>query len=96
MHARVVTFQGDPAKMQEMGTMFPQRVLPVLKQQRGFKGVTVLLDRERGKALGISLWESADAADAAMAVIGPMRQEQAATMGSSAPPAEGFEVIFRE
>ena len=56
MHARVVTFQGSPEQVQQGAEQrFRERVLPTLQQQAGFKGAYVLLDRTRGKLLGITL-----------------------------------------
>lgn len=34
--------------------------LPIYKQQAGFQGFTMLANRETGKMLGISFWESED------------------------------------
>jgi heme-degrading monooxygenase HmoA len=93
MHARIVTIAGPPDRLPDE-SMFRERVLPLLQQQAGFKGVTLLRNRARGKALGISLWESEEAANAAMQVMGPFRQQQAAAMGAEAPPAEDYEVIY--
>jgi hypothetical protein len=68
MHARVVTFEGSSERMQgeDPGRRFRERVLPTLQQQAGFKGVYVLFNRARGKLLGMTLWESEEAARKAM------------------------------
>ena len=95
MHARVVTFQGSPDRMQqELRDRFRERVLPALQQQPGFQRVFVLLDRARGKVLGISLWESEAAAEAAMRVMEPIRAESAEALGAGAPTGEAYEVLY--
>jgi heme-degrading monooxygenase HmoA len=94
MHARIVTVQGSPEKMQDPGSTFRERVLPALQEQAGFNGVYVLLDRARGRLLGISLWESDEAAGAGMAALEPIRNQAAAAMGAPAPSVEGYEVVY--
>ena len=45
---------------------FEQLVVPSLREQQGYEGLVVLTTPE-GKALVMSLWESEEAADAALA-----------------------------
>ena len=94
MHASIVTFQSSAERIGDRGQGFRERVLPALQQQAGFQGAYVLLDRARGKLLGITLWESGQAAEAAMQAMEPMRNESAANMGAGPPAVEGYEVIY--
>lgn len=94
MHARVITFQGSPDKMQDPGSGFRERVLPVLKQQPGFKYALVFLDRSAGKLLGITLWESDQAANAAGKAMEPVSSQSAASFGAPEPSREAFEVVY--
>jgi hypothetical protein len=94
MHARVVTFQGSLDKIQDPGSHFRERVLPVLRQQTGFKSTHLLVDRTRGKLVGISLWESEQAVEAARAALDPIGRESAAAFGASAPSVESYEVVY--
>jgi hypothetical protein len=96
MHARVVTFEGSSDRMQgeDPGKHFRERVLPTLQQQTGFQRVYVLLDRTRGKLLGITLWENAETAQAAMQAMEPIRNASAQEMGAPSVPSESYEVIY--
>ncbi len=95
MHARVVTFEGAPEQVQQGAEQrFRERVLPALRQQPGFKGAYVLLNRERGKLLGITLWENAQAAQAAMQAMEPIRTASAQEMGAPAVTPEEYEVVY--
>jgi heme-degrading monooxygenase HmoA len=95
MHARIVRFRGSPERMQEdPGQQFREGVLPMLRQQAGFKGAHVLLDRASGTLLGMTLWESEQAATAAMQALEPMRNERAAAMGAAPPSVESYEVVY--
>jgi heme-degrading monooxygenase HmoA len=96
MHARVVTFQGSPGQVQgeDRERHFRERVLPTLQQQAGFKGAYVLLDRQHGKMLGITLWESDEAARAAMGAMEPIRNASAQAFGAPSVAPESYEVVY--
>lgn len=58
MHARVVTAQFQPGKVDEAIQVFLESVLPLTPQQPGSKQVIVLADHETDRCVVISLWES--------------------------------------
>ena len=57
MHARAVTIQIQPGKMQEAIDLY-QTVVPAAKAQKGFQGAYLMTDAGSGKALSITVWES--------------------------------------
>jgi hypothetical protein len=78
MVARLATFTGaDPARRDEAIEWVRDHVLPLLESQEGFAGYIGLFDSGQRRAGGITLWESREAAEAADANIGGMRQETA-------------------
>jgi heme-degrading monooxygenase HmoA len=77
MHARVSCFEGPPNKMDEGMRYFREQVLPKMKQTDGFKGAISLHDRQSGKTLGISLWESEEAIRATEEAANQSRSEVA-------------------
>lgn len=60
MHARTGSFQLSPDKIDEALSGFERDQLPRYKDQSGYKGFTLLADRQGGKLLGVSFWESED------------------------------------
>ena len=56
-HARVLRTQVQPGKMDELIRIAQDSVVPVLKQQKGFKGSLALAQESAGKNLVITLWE---------------------------------------
>ena len=98
MHARVIIAQYHPGKADEGMQMYHESVLPVARQQRGFKGAMALLDRSTGKGLSITLWETEADAQASGA-SSPYLQEQLAKVVSlfvAAPVVETYEVTDQE
>jgi heme-degrading monooxygenase HmoA len=93
MHARVVTCQARPGKLDEGIGIYRDSVVPVARQQKGFKGILLLTDPGAGKAISITLWETE--ADMKAGESSGYFQEQIAKFGAllAAPPVrETYEV----
>lgn len=74
MYARVINIRFPPELRAEV-TSVAHGLAPILKQQRGFKGLEVLTDPSVGEGITVSLWETeADAAasEASSSYIGQM------------------------
>lgn len=65
MFAQIYAFQFDPSQAESHVKFVEQVVAPDLRRQPGFKGMQLLIDRERGRALGVSYWASEATARAA-------------------------------
>lgn len=61
MHARSGAIRLSSDKVDDAIKGFEEEQLPRYKEQDGYKGFTMLADRETGEVLGISFWESEDA-----------------------------------
>jgi hypothetical protein len=56
--------------MQETGDKLGEKFTSVLKGLKGFKRLTMFRDDETGECGGLSLWESKEDAEAALAITG--------------------------
>jgi hypothetical protein len=74
---------------------FREHVLSTLQAQAGFQGVTTLVNRENGKLMGISLWESEQAANAAVSAISQLAAAGATSIGATQPTREIYEMIAK-
>jgi heme-degrading monooxygenase HmoA len=93
MHARVSIFEaGNPDQVDEMLRQARQQVLPQAKQMDGFKGLIALGDRQSGKTLGITLWESKEAMRASEEAANRLRSETAQANGETIAGVERYEV----
>jgi heme-degrading monooxygenase HmoA len=92
MLARVSIFEGSPDQIDEMLRQVREQVLPRAKQLDGFKGLLALGDRQSGKTLGITLWESEEAMRASEADANRMRSESAEASGETIAGVERYEV----
>ncbi len=94
MHARVTTIQLDPGRIDDAVAQLEGEDIPRWKEIDGFKGFTLLVDRESGKVVGTSYWESEQAMSASEETVRPSRERAAETGGASAPPTvERYEVV---
>jgi heme-degrading monooxygenase HmoA len=58
MHARAVNIQFQSGRIAEANRIVEDAIVPVLKEQKGFKGQFLLTQRDTGKAISINLWET--------------------------------------
>jgi heme-degrading monooxygenase HmoA len=96
MHARMSTLEGPPDRMDEGLRHVREQVLPLLRQQDGFKGFVALGDRQSGKLIGVSFWENEQAMQASEEVGNRTRSESAEAMGDTVAGVERYEVSVFE
>ena len=92
MHARVSYIQAQADRIDDVVAQVKSDVVPTLAGQDGFKGFTVLVDRDSGQVVGISFWESEDAMKASEEVADQSRREAADTAAAPEPRVHRFEV----
>jgi hypothetical protein len=92
VHARVSTFEGSPDLIDEMLRQVREQVLPQAKQDEGFKGMIALGDRQSGKTLGITFWESEEVMRASEEAANRLRSESAEAGGQTIAGVERYEV----
>ena len=56
--ARVTLTQGKPDKMNDTIKLYKDSAVPAAKSQKGYRGIILLSDFEKGKGISISLWDS--------------------------------------
>jgi hypothetical protein len=96
MYARVTTFEGPPARIEEGVRIFRQEVVPWLRDSSGFRGWIVLLDREGERSLGITFWATEEAARDAAASGGGLRDAVAESVGTPMRSLDVYEVVLAE
>jgi quinol monooxygenase YgiN len=93
MHARVVTLQVQPGKMDELNAIFQEDVVPLVRQVAGFRSLTLLEDRKTSRAIMFSVWESEAAMKASEANgFFQAQLQKFSAMIVGAPTREAYEV----
>jgi heme-degrading monooxygenase HmoA len=75
MFASVSTYQGPPDQIDEGVRYAQENIVPTLQEVEGFEGVYLLIDRQSGKVLTITLWESEEAMRASEEEANRLRSE---------------------
>jgi heme-degrading monooxygenase HmoA len=95
MHARISSLQMEPSRIDDAVSGLKERDLPEFEQIDGFKGFTLMVDRQSGKGVGVSFWESEEAMKASEEQVKGARERAAEAGGASAEPqVERFEVVI--
>ncbi|HJQ27902.1 MAG TPA: hypothetical protein VJ827_01060 [Rubrobacter sp.] len=58
MHAMVVDLRIRPVDTKEMVRVYRNEVVPMARDQRGFKGALLLTDPQTGVGISITLWDT--------------------------------------
>jgi heme-degrading monooxygenase HmoA len=96
MHARVSTIQGAPDKVDDVTRQTQEQTLPQLQKMEGFKGFVALGDRQSGKMLGVSFWESEEALRATDEAVSSVRSGAAEAADGIVAGVEEYEVLVNE
>jgi heme-degrading monooxygenase HmoA len=94
MFARVTIAQGAPERLDDTLRTIREQVLPMFQGQAGFQHLHVLIDRQNGRGLSVSLWESREALAQAEAAVNQMRGQVAQTIGMAPLATEVYEVAI--
>ena len=96
MFARISTFQGPPDQTAEGIRVAREQILPAARLQEGFLGIYLLFDRESGRSLSITLWESEECMKASEDAALRARTESAEAAGEVIVGVERYEVALQE
>jgi hypothetical protein len=95
MHARVTTLHGAPTDVDAGIDSFRSDVVPFTKEHG--KGAILLIDRQSGDALAITLWGDEQAMQASEDSANALRAQAADQMGATDAPTVGrYEVAVFE
>ena len=94
MHARVTTLSGSPDSAEAGIANFRDSVVPYAKSDG--RGASLLIDRESGKAVAVTLWEDEEAMRASEESANALRADAAQQMGAEQPTVERYEVAVFE
>jgi heme-degrading monooxygenase HmoA len=94
VHARMTTLQMDPSTLDEAAAQLENDEVPSFKQLDGFKGMTLIADRQGGKTIALTFWESEEAMRASEDAVKDARRRAAQTGHAETPQVERFEVLF--
>jgi quinol monooxygenase YgiN len=84
MYARATTIQAQPSSIDDGITHVRDEVMPALMGVEGCVGLSLLVDRDSGRCIATSAWQSEEAMHASAEQVRPIRDRAAALFGGSA------------
>jgi|SRR5579872_3900184 heme-degrading monooxygenase HmoA len=92
MFARSVTVRLKPNSVSEFNKTFEKEILPLLQRQKGFQDEISLVASNGSEAVGISLWDKREDAEAYNRATYPEVQKLLARVSEGTPQVQTYEV----
>lgn len=93
MYARSTTITGDPGAIDAGIAYVRDEVMPTVTQMDGCLGMSMVVDRESGRCIATTSWETQEAMEATLDTVSPYRSRAAEIVGGS-PDIEQWEVAI--
>lgn len=93
MHARVTRLEAPADSFEDGIAVTNDRVIPAVKGIEGFVGAYFLGDRESGKLMSITLWDSEEHMRASEEAADQIRGDAAGATQSTIETVERYEVV---
>jgi heme-degrading monooxygenase HmoA len=93
---RINDVQGSPAKIDEGVRFVRDKVMPAVKQLKGYRAIIMGVNRESGRAYVTTVWESAADREASESALAEQRRQGGQTLGAEQVKVENYEALFVE
>jgi quinol monooxygenase YgiN len=92
--SRVIWSRGDPADVERAMDTFRMAMLPRIEELPGFCSVSMLVDRENGRSVTATAYESRDSMNHASDTARSMREDFIGQMGGEITEVAEFELVL--
>ena len=91
MYARTTTIRGTSQAIDDATVYMRDEVMPAVQEMDGFVGLSFLADRDSGRCIVATAWQTEEAMRATMDRVGPMRDRVAEILGGR-PEVQAWEI----
>ena len=88
MYARSTTMRGSPQAVDDLVAHMRDEVMPAVTEMDGCIGLSLLVDRDTGRCIATSAWETAEAMHAGAEAVTALRDRAAERFGATAEVQE--------
>jgi heme-degrading monooxygenase HmoA len=92
MHARSTTIKGDPGTIEAGVAHVRDQVMPAVTEMPGCLGMSLVVDRETGRGIATTSWETEEAMAASRGSVAGLRARATEIFGGAEPLVEEWEV----
>jgi heme-degrading monooxygenase HmoA len=93
---RANDIRGSVERIDEMVEFARQQALPATKTQRGWRSMLVLVNRQNGRGLLLSIWDSAANREASEAAMRVLREQAGSMAGAGSIEVSLYEAVVVE
>ncbi len=93
MQARISTIEGDAGKLDDAVKVINEKILPSLKELKGFTAANFMVDRAAGKLVVVAFYEDEAALEGSVEAVKPMRTDVAEAMNGKVVSADSYELV---
>lgn len=93
MYARSTTAQVDPQAIDQLTGYVRDELIPVAEGMAGYVGISLLCDRERGRCISTTTWDTEEAMHASAEAMAARRARGAELVGAPTPEVQEWEVV---
>jgi heme-degrading monooxygenase HmoA len=93
---RVNDSQVVPAKLAVLTDFMRQQVIPAVKVKPGFRAALMLANRQSGRVLAISVWETAADREASSTAVAELRGQAQQVGGAEQTTVDTYEAVLAE
>ena len=94
MYARSTTINAHPSAIDSGVAHLRDEVMPQLQGLDGFVGMSLLTDRESGRCIVVTAWESQDAMNAVAEQVRPIREKATQMFSGGAPTVDEWDIAI--
>jgi heme-degrading monooxygenase HmoA len=92
--ARLTWLSGDPGRVDDAVDMYRMVVLPQVQEMDGFCSASLMVDRETGRMVSTTAFDSRAAVEASSAAAGDIRERVTRELGATVDAIDEMEVAF--
>ena len=92
MYARAVLMQLKPNKMAEFTQTLEEKILPLLRKQKGFQDELAFIGTDGKTAFGVSLWDKTESAETYGRETFPAVMKMLSELVEGTPKVETYEI----
>ena len=96
MYARVLRLKNDPGKIDEAISQWTQQILPLIKKQKGFAGISMMGNRKTGDGFSVGYWDTEQAMKDAKPQVRPEADKVMTGFGGRIVEEDECEVAVQE
>jgi heme-degrading monooxygenase HmoA len=93
---RLNDIRGDAARIEDAIRFTRETALPAVRAQKGFRALILAVNRQTGRGILSSVWDTLDDLKASETAAAPMREQVLAAAGNATVRVEIFESVFAD